>query len=201
MSGCSAKRESYHHGNLRAEAIEFALRLLAQQPKAPFSLRAVAVAAGVAHRAIAAQFGDRAGLEAAVAARGFELLCDGIAASADATGFITAYTRFALDQPALYDLMMQQGYGAFETVPELRAAADRTIAIALSRLAGSAIDPIEARRAVMRLWMLVHGGIALHRAGVLLDRNDAAFVQELLAIAGLADSEPGAAQELWNEKE
>ena len=44
-------------------------------------------------------------------------------------------------------------------------------------------DPDTQRRDVMRVWMLAHGGLALHRAGALKMRSDASFAEELMRIA------------------
>lgn len=193
------ERERYHHGNLAVAAVDAALALVEGETDGRFSLRAVAEQVGVAHRAVAAHFKDRAGLEAAVAARGFQWLCDHLQSGSDQVQFIAAYAEFALQRPALYDLMMRQGYGAFEQHAALRLAADRVIALALDRLAPDNEDATVRRRAVMRLWMLTHGGVTLHRSGVLRGRDKAQFIAELLAIAGLAASEPDTPQELWNE--
>jgi len=164
-----------------------------------FTLRGVAERLDVAHRAVAARFGDRAGLAAAVAARGFDRLGQAIGASRDAESFLRAYASFALAHPALYDLMMRQEYEAFARDPALRAAADRIISLALQSFARGIANPTEARRAVMRWWMLVHGGIALHRAGVLFGREDSGFIDELLAIGGFGAASAVPGQPIWNE--
>ena len=54
-----------------------------------------------------------------------------------------------------------------------------------------------ARSYVLRMWMLVHGAIGLHRAGVLRLRSDGDFVAEVLRIAGLAPDSPQPGQSLW----
>lgn len=195
----SERRETFRHGNLREAAIGYALDYLARQPDGVPSLRAIASMAGVAHRAVAAQFGDKAGLDAAIAAVGFQQLAAAVDGSPEAKDFVEAYARFALIHPGLYDLMMRQNYVAFERNPDLRAAADRIIEVSILCLAPGEADSGAARRRVMRLWMLAHGGLALHRAGVLRGRDDAAFVDELLAIGGFADSHREPPQSLWNE--
>lgn len=201
MSGPMAEqRDSYHHGNLRADAVAAALSLLASAPDASFTMRGVADACGVAHRAIAAQFVDRAGLEAAVAAVGYERLSDLLTDAGDTAGFLRIFAGFALANPALYALMMRQDYGAFDRHPALRANADRLIARSIATLAPTADNPTAARRQVMRFWMLLHGGVTLHRSGILHARDDAAFIDELLAIAA-SDTRPAAlAQPLWHEQ-
>lgn len=193
------KRDSFRHGNLREAAIAHALTSLEKSPDEAISLRAVAAMAGVAHRAVAAQFGNKAGLEAAIAATGFEQLADAVAASQEARDFVKAYAGFAFSHPGLYNLLMRQSYAAFEGDPGLRAAANRMISVSIRVLAPDQADPVAARRRVMRQWMIVHGGLALHRSGVLRGRDDNAFVDELLAISGLADHRAEPPQSLWNE--
>ena len=86
--------------------------------------------------------------------------------------------------------MMARTYEQFETHPALRRAADRV-------LATPGADEEARRREVMRVWMLVHGAIGLHRAGVLRLRSDGDFVAEVLRIAGLAPDSPQPGQSLW----
>lgn len=191
------KRETYHHGDVRAAAL--AAGLAGLEAGEDVSIRSVARSIGVAHRAVAQQFGDRAGFEAALAALGFDQLSAQVARAGDRAAFLQAYLGFGLARPRLYDLMMRQSYAAFETHRDLRAAADRMIACSLEALAGQDGDAQTRRRAVMRLWMLAHGGLGLHRAGVLMRRSDAAFVEEFLFVAE-AGQEPASSpdQSLWD---
>lgn len=178
-------RDAYHHGDLKAAALAAAEQLIEVDPE--FSVRQLAGQLGVAHRALYNHFGDRAGLLAQLAARGYLQLAAATAGRDGPSGFITAYARFALARPRLYQLMMAQPYSAFERHPDLRAAADRLIAVAVAVLAPDASDADTGRRQVMRHWMLVHGGLALHGAGVLRGRDADGFIAELLAIASLGD--------------
>ena len=193
-----AGRQAYHHGDLAAAAVEAALQLIEDDASAGFSLRALADRLGVAHRALYNHFADREALLVAVAARGFDRLSDSLAQAPDAAGFLASYVRFALNQPGLYGVMMARSYDQFNAAPSLRAAADRMIAIALRQLAVDGTDDDTRRRAVMRIWMLAHGGIGLHHAGVLRMRSDAEFVEEILRIAGLGEHQPQTPQPLWS---
>lgn len=185
-----AGRGEYHHGDLAAAAVDEALRLIAEDARAEFSLRALATRLGVAHRALYNHFADREALLAAVAARGFGQLAEILAPMPDAAAFLRAYVGFALDHPGLYGVMMARRHDQFNAHAALRAAADRTIAVALGVLATPEADDETRRRQVMRIWMIAHGGIGLHRAGVLRLRSDAAFVDEILHITGLAGDAP-----------
>jgi AcrR family transcriptional regulator len=178
-------RSAYHHGDLAAAAVEEALRLIAAGPPAKLSMRALAETLGVAHRALYNHFETREALLAAVAARGFEQLADALAAAPDPGRFLAAYVGFALAQPGLYDVMTQRNHAQINAEPALRAAVDRVIAVALDVLASPGADDDTRRREVMRVWMLAHGGIGLHRTGMLRLRSDAEFADEILRIAGL----------------
>jgi AcrR family transcriptional regulator len=193
-----AQRGAYHHGDLAVAAVEEALNLIAADPAAGFSLRALAERLGVAHRALYNHFADREALLAAVAAHGFDQLAKALAPAPDPATFLAAYVRFALDQSGLYGVMMARAYDQFNASPALRAAADRTIAVSLGVLATPGADDGTRRREVMRIWMLAHGGIGLHRTGVLRLRSDTEFVDEILRIAGLAGDAPQPRQPLWS---
>src|SRR5258708_8346713 len=82
------RRKPYHHGNLREELLEAAIRLIAEVGPTAFTLREVARRAGVSHNAPYRQFRDRDGLIAAVAAQGFreltQAMVDGAGGRADA---------------------------------------------------------------------------------------------------------------------
>ena len=190
------RREDYHHGRLAEAAVLEGLRVL--QGNEDLSMRAIARTLGVAHRALFNHFPDRASFEAAICARGFQFLAEALRKTKSPRAFVRAYANFALNNFPLYDLMMRQSYASFEIRPELRVAADRVIATSLAVIAPMAETPEAGRRSVMRLWMLTHGGVGLHRAGVLRQRSDTAFVEELLKVAGLSPALPEGPQPLWN---
>src|SRR5258708_1069703 len=78
-SGYNASREMprqkpYHHGNLREELLEAAIRLIAEVGPTAFTLREVARRAGVSHNAPYRHFRDRDDLMPAVAAQAFREL-------------------------------------------------------------------------------------------------------------------------------
>lgn len=183
------RRAAYHHGDLAAAAVEEALRLIAAEPSANFSLRTLAERLGVAHRALYNHFETREALLAAIAARGFARLAEALAAAQEPAAFLAAYVRFALAEPALYDVMTQRDYVQINAHAPLRAGVDRVIAIALGVLATPGRDEDTRRREVMRVWMLAHGGVGLHRAGMLRLRSDSEFAEEILRIAGLGSTE------------
>lgn len=190
-----APRGAYHHGDLAAAAVDEALRLIDADASVSFSLRALAERLGVAHRALYNHFADREALLAGVAARGFDLLADALLLAPDAPGFLAAYVRFALARPGLYHVMMGRRHTAINGDPDLRAAVDRVIGAAVKALATPGADDETQRREVMRIWMIAHGGIGLHRARMLRLRSDAEFAEEILRIAGFPVTDTDLAQE------
>ena len=182
----ASSRTTYHHGNLADEAISRALDAIECGGESKLSVRSLAESLGVAHRALYNHFGDREGLLAAMSARGFEMLASAVESHAKPAEFIRAYANFALTRPGLYGLMMQQSNASFDKHPRLRSAVDRMIEVSTHVLAVSVSDNETdlARRSVMRVWMLMHGGLALHAGGILRSRSEGEFVEELLAIAG-----------------
>lgn len=188
-------REDYHHGDLAAAALREGLRAL--EAGEELSMRAIARALSVAHRALFNHYPDRSAFEAALSAEGFDRLAQALRRTRSKADFVSAYVDFALSQRALYDLMMRQTYAAFEGHPNLRASVDLVIASSLRVLAPDAKDAEEGRRSVMRIWMISHGGVGLHRSGVLRARSDSAFKLELLRIAGLIADQPEGDQILW----
>jgi AcrR family transcriptional regulator len=175
-------RDDYHHGNLVEAALAEGLKVL--ERGGDLSMRAIARSVGVAHRALFNHFQDRATFEAALAARGFDSLARALDGAIHPADFVRIYGSFALANAGMYDLMMGQSYAAFDAQPDLRRAADAVISVSLGTLATGIEDREDARRAVLRIWMLAHGGVSLHRSGVLRQRTQAEFLDELLIIAG-----------------
>ncbi len=194
-------RKPYHHGDLYETATMAARTLIEANGAEATSLRAVANQIGTTHRALYNHFADREALLAAVAASGYRDLTTALRPAIKARQHMQTYARFALDHPHLYRLMMQQSYEAFETVSNLRQAADALIDVSLNALATLPGSDDQRRRAVMRHWMLVHGGLDLHLSGVLRARSDAAFITEILAIAGLSEPDTNPQEQaLWAHK-
>src|SRR5699024_12406372 len=91
---------TYHHGNLRAEVIEVAARIVAMRGVDALSMRELAREAGVSHGAPAHHFGDRRGLLTALAADGFGRLADALESAVTAGDIArarVAYVRYAAD--------------------------------------------------------------------------------------------------------
>src|SRR6516162_2006808 len=98
----------YHHGDLRPALLRAAVEAIGEAGPAAVSLRQVARRAGVTHAAAAYHFGDKAGLLTAVAAEGYRLLGEALAAARSAGSFLdvgVAYVRFAVDHRAHFEVM------------------------------------------------------------------------------------------------
>ena len=127
-----AKR-GYHHGNLRQELVEAALRLIELRGPQGFTLSEAAKQAGVTPAAVYRHFDGREDLIAEGARQGYEIFADvmqhayetgqpSALAAFEATG--RAYLAFARRHPGHYIAMFESGI-SIQRTPELAAAAAR----------------------------------------------------------------------------
>jgi AcrR family transcriptional regulator len=162
-----ADKPSYHHGDLARAAREAAVGLVQADGADALSMREVAGRVGVAHRALYRHYADREALLDAVAADGFGRLAERLAAAVETReAFVTAYVRFALEEPGLYELVMTRDRRQIAASPPLKAASDRVIALSLQALADGRRGA-EGRDAVIAVWSLLHGALALYRSGLI----------------------------------
>lgn len=110
---------NYHHGEVRQTAIGEALALIEAQGADALTMRALAKAVGVDHRALYRHYPDREAVLAEVAAEGYrQLLGDQLSACEGAsTPLQTAFevfVRFALDRPHLHALMLTRSRAAMD---------------------------------------------------------------------------------------
>jgi len=189
-----ARAIAYHHGDLRAEMLRAAEKILEEQGLAGLSLRAAARRAGVSHNAPYRHFADRDALLAALAAEAFAQLGRALEAAAAqgprARG--EAYVRFALERPQRFRLMFG-GTVRIEAYPALREAAARTYQ-ALVR----AFEPVAgaqgAATAAAAAWSLVHGLAQLlldgHLSAARAGRDADRFVREVIGAVRFARAAP-----------
>lgn len=175
-------RDTYRHGNLRAEAVQAAFELATADGAAALSLRAVADRVGVAHRSLYNHFADREALVDAVAEQGFVRLAEALEPAATPADYVRAYVGFALAKPLLYALMKSRPHATMKARPDLQRAVHRTIAEAMRIFGRPDRTPQENRRAVMRVIVLLHGGITMHRSGILDVDGDEGLIAELTAM-------------------
>jgi AcrR family transcriptional regulator len=103
LSGAKTEQQTYHHGNLRAAAVEAALRAIDRDGRAGFSLRQIASELNVVHSALYRHFKDRETLLAAVAEDAFARLLASHVAAREAV--CRNQVTFALENMAVYRLM------------------------------------------------------------------------------------------------
>lgn len=152
-----------------AEALIHAgLQLLDQNDRHGLTLRRAAACAGVSHAAPAHHFGSLAGLETAIAARGFSMLCKALTpivadAKPDADPFvtlmsaITQYLDFAHRHAALFRLMFARlPHDDAGLRAEVASAGTVLDQIAAPFCAGQ--DQMTVRTAI---WAVTHGYAAL----------------------------------------
>ncbi len=185
--------KSYHHGDLRAAAIEAGLSLLEEREADDLGLREVARAVGVSATALYRHFPDKAALLRALAAAGLDRLAAvqreaAAAAGGGPTGFAAtgrAYVRFALDNPALFRLLFSAAIPAgdpFHRRPEEMPEAFRMLWDNAARLAPPDAGPDAAPLIALEAWALVHGLAILILDGQ-IPRNDA-LIDALLTKSG-----------------
>ncbi|WP_306120982.1 TetR-like C-terminal domain-containing protein [Roseitalea sp. MMSF_3504] len=196
-----AESRRYHHGALREALLEAAEAELIEKGEDGFSLRSTAKRAGVSHAAPAHHFRDLAALLHALAARGFDRLtavmkAEQAAAGADAAGTDDAagqvvaagigYVRFAIDNPALFQLMFG-GRGGGDKPAELAKAAEAGFSVlvnGVARVGGRDALTTEAGwRDVMAVWAIMHGYAHLAIGGKVAWLSDQPFEAQRAVIA------------------
>jgi AcrR family transcriptional regulator len=190
----TAKRTSYHHGNLRRALLDSGLALLAEKGPDGFTLREVARRAGVSHAAPYHHFADRGALIRGIVAESFELLGSALAEAASDAGadpferleaMGLAYVDFALDHPQRYRLMFRTELSR-SVDPDLPTEADAagggafaTLMAAVQDAADQGLlrDGTDAGGAAVTAWSSVHGlaSLILEGAiGILPDQRERA---------------------------
>lgn len=154
----------YHHGDLRRAVLDAAVAAITEHGPAGISLRDLARRAGVSHAGPVHHFGDKAGVLTALAAEGFDLLADALAAESD-RDFVevgVAYVRFAIEHRAHFEVMFR---------PELHREGDAALAAARDRagalLTSGAASVSDDAMAGVAAWSLMHGFANLWLTGAL----------------------------------
>ena len=175
--------KTYHHGDLRAAAIEAGLSLLEERKADDLGLREVARAVGVSATALYRHFPDKAALLRALAHAGLERLAAAqreaaAAAGGGESGFGAtgrAYVHFALANPALFRLIFSaspEPGDPFSRPAEEMPEAFRMLWDNAARLAPPDAGPQAAPLIALEAWALVHGLATLILDGQ-IPRNDA----------------------------
>jgi AcrR family transcriptional regulator len=173
-----ARRDSYHHGDLKRALTGAALALVAEKGPKGFTLTEAARRAGVSAAAPYRHFADKAELLATVAQQGFLELHAELSAAAEAVSepkarvieLGRAYVRWAVSHPDHYRVM----FGAelikadhpIHAVAAQQAFDDLLDAITKCQQAGL-VEGHDPREVAGPLWSLVHGVASLVIGGEL----------------------------------
>jgi AcrR family transcriptional regulator len=176
------RRATYRHGNLKSAALKAATRLVAAAGHEELSLREVAEAVGVAHRSLYNHFADREALLDAVATEAYTRLAAILVKAETPQDYTAKYVRFALANRALYALMTSRPHATMKHNPPLQAAVHKVITQAMRIFCQHIESPVERRRAVMKVYITLYGGISLYTAGVLDQPSEKALIAELSAM-------------------
>jgi len=202
----SARRPSYHHGDLRQALVVEASRVLEAEGPDGISLRALARSLDVSHGAPAHHFADRNELLFEIAADGYEALADGLTAVLDRLGvpddpekfFVEtglAYVDAALASPQRFRLMFGCSTPPGVALTEIQerlvtesSRAYRTLLLIAHRNDVEAVDRIDPSSyqmavAEFTIWSMVHGAATLYIDGSLAV-DEAGFrtlLQEMLS--------------------
>lgn len=180
---------AYHHGDLRRAVLTAALDVIRTEGPAALSLRDLARRAGVSHAAPAHHFKDRTGLLTAIAAEGYGLFADALAAAPDLRERGVAYVRFAATHPAHFQVMFQPDLYRTDD-PDLLAAKAR--ATAELRAGVATLGPADAPRLTgIAAWSLAHGFATLLLSGNLTDAVGDRDPEEVFRHVGRLVFSPG----------
>ena len=159
----------YHHGDLPNALLAAVAEIVEEKGATNVSLREVARRAGVSHSAPAHHFGDKEGMLAAFAERGFEILGDEMATAVqDAGGSAldhlagvgAAYVRFAVDRTPYFDVMFRSGIDT-PSHEHLYARAASTLAVLIGAvddlISEGGYTEVDPRHMTVYFWSLAHG--------------------------------------------
>ena len=96
--------------------------------------------------------------------------------------YTAVYVRFALANPAIYALMTSRPHATMKHNPPLQRAVHKVITEAMRIFCRDIEAPAERRRAVMKVYITLYGGISLYAAGVLDQPSEKALIAELSAM-------------------
>jgi AcrR family transcriptional regulator len=187
----TSKRDSYHHGDLRAALIEAGLRLIEERGADDIGLREAARAVGVSATAIYRHFPDKGAFLRALAHEGLERLASAQRAASEAAGGGTAgfdatgraYVRFALSNPGLFRLIFSSAKGDPMDWDNVSDDAMRLLRDNAVQLVAKDRGPEEAKIFALRAWAMVHGLAVLMLDGMVAP--DDALIDRVVCVRDL----------------
>jgi AcrR family transcriptional regulator len=165
LTSQAKRRESYHHGDLRAGLIQAGISQLEQSGPDGLSLRAIAHLTGVSASAPYRHFPNRGKLLEAIAVEGYHRVADLLNRPDVNVGEAAErITTFAKEHPGWWELMVA-------APAELGSDLEGARGVFLGELVGiverhaTAADPEEAIRLAVAFWAAVLGLTALRARG------------------------------------
>lgn len=169
-----SKKDSYHHGDLKAALIAGAIELITQENIDSLSLRGLARYVGVSHAAPYRHFADKDELLAAIAEEGFRLLTSSLLQAQAASeknplqqlhAIGKGYIHWGLQHSAHYRVMFGATQHKFEQFASLREAAKAAFEVLLQVIQvgqnqGFMIKG-DTRLIADTAWAIVHGFVML----------------------------------------
>ena len=165
-------QKPHHHGDLRAALVQAGIELLGEGGKEKLTLRKCAARAGVSHAAPAHHFDGLGGLRAAIAQEGFRLFRLSMLAACDddnpsdldrLKGICSGYLNFAIQNPALFDLIFSSApmAGLESDLKQGTAFSYEVLRNACAPFVPRGQDPMVIETQV---WSLIHGYTHLYMA-------------------------------------
>jgi len=161
----TGRTASYHHGDLRDALVRAGRAILEKDGLAALSLRRAARTAGVSPAAPYHHFPDKRALLDAIATQGFDALTSAMetrmAKEADPNARLDAsgvgYVAFAVENPALFQLMFSARELELSSNAALMKAGERAYAVLQAAVAATSPNGAASPLVCLRLWALVHG--------------------------------------------
>ena len=186
-------KRKYHHGNLREALVVAGLELLETVGLDGLSLRSIAAHVGVSHTAPKNHFANARALTTALACEGFWRLAKQLKDATTGNGprqdklrnAARAYVRFALEHPALFQLMFSpnQCDRSDMALSEAETAAERTLADLANGLDWKRnYAPFGHQRTEWMLWSYMHGYATLALSGRFMCDDTGRPVHDVLKV-------------------
>lgn len=188
-----APRDSYHHGDLRAELMDAAEDLLDEGGVGAVTLCEAARRCGVTPGATYRHFADKEALLAALAVRGFDAFRVALAAASSEgqheplAAMARAYVRFALARPGRFRLMFGPAVSDRSRYPDLAAAVEG--ASIGFRSAVNEKHLSDHTVAMLRAWSMIHGLTQLILDGMLVGHDPEQLVAAVTSGAGKSNAQ------------
>ncbi len=184
---------TYHHGHLPDALRSATAELIAEKGTSGFSLREVARRAGVSHAAPAHHFGDAEGMLTSLAAEGFSMLADAMAAAVDGIDDATerlkrvgaAYRRTAERHPGHLAVMTQTDLLRVDdsALVEQQGRADATMRRVVTMIRDQRNPNLDIDSATTFCWVAIRG---LTPSSDIERNNDLVDVYASFIVDGLA---------------